>query len=149
VTKPRDPLTWDGAIFEAMHVAGVEVLSDRLDVSPSLIRQWADPDQKPLPILRQAEAIDVTCRDVAGRTPILDLYRHRVEVLASPSGACIQRLLMRAASDLGELAAAIDRAKADGVVCDHERIGIRQNIKALRDRLDAMDAECAPLGGDR
>ena len=57
--KSRDAGTFEGALIELIRVLGVQVCAKVVDKSVSLVRKWSDPNNRTMPTLEQALALDL------------------------------------------------------------------------------------------
>lgn len=138
MTKPRPVNSFEDAIDRARVLLGDDAptVTGR---SVQRLRRYGDPDDESQIPLHVAFALDAACKAAGLGSPILEVYRNRLEGITSPAG-CLDSQLRRLTIEVGELSKAADEAMADGVLDHRERRGIEQAAQDVIDQATQIRA---------
>lgn len=155
--KPRDPNTFFGAVSDIIELIGAKAAAASVDLAPSSIYQWSEPESGKRPSLMQAVALDRAAAEATGRAPILAVYHEMVGRDARPHVAAeFGDRMMMLVKEIGDIAdarrAAMMPSSSGGTaITVTEYCHISREISEAREALDALqrdldaerESECA------
>lgn len=152
VIKPRDPNTFFGAVADIIELIGAKAAAASVDLAPSSIYQWSEPESGKRPSLMQAVAMDRAAVEATGRAPILAVYQGMVGRDARPHEAAdFGDRMMMMVKEIGDIAearraAVMPESRGGSVITPSEYCNLSREIAEAREVLDALqrdlDAEC-------
>jgi hypothetical protein len=80
VTKPRDPLSIEAAVLEAIRILGGAEAGKAIGKQAQTVRDYSDPQRPGNVTLADAIALDLACINVGKPAPFFDLYRKKIGV---------------------------------------------------------------------
>lgn len=147
MTKSRSPDSFADAALTAIHALGRARAAALVGRAEHRVYQWASPDpDADRPNVELALRLDVAMVRAGHAAPFLAAWQAQLAAVDAPAAAPAdpRDRLLGVMQEVGEVAAAVHQAAADGRTSAGERAEILKQAREARDALDALIRDVAP-----
>lgn len=147
MTKARSPDSFADAALTAIHALGRARTAQIVGRAEHRVYQWAAPDpDADRPNVELALRLDIAMVKAGHVAPFLAAWQAQLARVDAPAAAPAdpRARMLAVMREIGEAAAAVHDASADGHISAGERAEIAKQAREARDALDALMRDVAP-----